>query len=267
MENYQDYFEANRVLWNKRTAIHKDASFYDRDGFKNGKEALTPIELRELGQEVHNKKMLHLQCHFGMDSLGWQRKGASVTGIDLSDEAISEARKLNEELGLSARFVCCNLYDIEQHVHDRFGIVFTSYGAVGWLPDLDRWAAIIARYLVPGGIFYIAEFHPVIWMFDDDFTNIQHSYENRGTIVTESQGTYANRQADIKEKEYSWNHSLGEVINALIRHGLIIESLNEHMSSPYPCFNKAVPAEGGWQIKGLENKIPMVYSIRARKAL
>jgi len=275
MDPFNQYFKANKELWNKRTAVHKDSSFYDLPGFKKGINVLTPIELKEVG-DVTGKSMLHLQCHFGMDSLSWARLGATVTGIDLSDEAINEAKKLNDELGLNATFICCNIYDLNLPPTgsakvsplgaDLFDIVFTSYGVIGWLPDLDKWAEVIVRYLKPGGIFYMAEFHPVIWMFDEDFTRVKYYYDNREMIETESEGTYTDRDADIKGKEYSWNHSLSEVLNALIRHGLRLELFNEHMYSPYPCFNNIIQGEdGNWRIKGMEDKVPMVYSVRAVK--
>ena len=263
MEHYGKFFEANKNLWNKRTVIHKDSSFYDVDGFKAGKNVLTSIELKELG-DVKGKKMLHLQCHFGLDSLNWAKLGADVTGIDLSDEAIKVARNLNDELGMNTKFICCNVYDLKNYVDDQFDIVFTSYGVIGWLPDLDQWAKIISYYLKPGGTFYMAEFHPVIWMFDDDFKEIKYCYENLGVIETESQGTYTDRNADIKAKEYGWNHSISEVLNALIRQGMKIEFFNEYMYSPYPCFHEVVSDnKGGWWIKGMEGKIPMVYSVKA----
>ena len=276
MKKFNQYFKANKELWNQRTAVHKDSSFYDVAGFKAGKNVLTPIELNEVG-DVTGKKMLHLQCHFGMDSLNWSRLGADVTGVDLSDVAIKEARKLNDELGLNAKFICCNVYDLHPkntessetpplEGREAFDIVFTSYGVIGWLPDLDKWAEIIAYYLKPGGIFYLAEFHPVVWMFDEEFTHVKYNYNNCEVIVTDSQGTYTDRYADIKAKEYCWNHSLSEVLNALIRHGLRVQQFNEFMYSPYPCFNNIVKDEdGNWLIKGMEGKIPMVYSIKAFK--
>jgi 2-polyprenyl-3-methyl-5-hydroxy-6-metoxy-1,4-benzoquinol methylase len=265
MEDYSEYFDANKELWNKRTAVHKDSSFYDADGFKGGKNVLTPIELSELG-DVKGKSMLHLQCHFGMDSLAWARLGAQVTGVDLSDEAIKQAKKLSDELAMNAKFICSNIYDLKQQLAGAFDIVFTSFGVVGWLPDLDKWAQIISNYLKPGGMFYMAEFHPVIWMFDDDFTHIKYFYHNKEMIVTDSKGTYTDRDAAIEAKEYSWNHSISEVLNALIRAGLTIEFFNEHMYSPYPCFNNIVEVEKGkWQVKGMEGKLPMVYSLRAIK--
>jgi 2-polyprenyl-3-methyl-5-hydroxy-6-metoxy-1,4-benzoquinol methylase len=265
MEEYKEFFNANKEQWNKRTAVHKDSAFYDVAGFKAGKNMLTPIELNELGN-VKGKKMLHLQCHFGLDSLCWARMGADVTGVDLSDAAVDEAKKLNDECGLDAKFICCNVYDLKGYLNGQFDIVFTSYGVIGWLPDLDKWASIISSYLKPGGIFYMAEFHPVVWMFDDEFTHIQYAYENREVIVTDNYGTYTDRNAAIAGKEYGWNHSISEVLNALIKYGLQIKLFNEFMYSPYACFNNTIQgADGNWYIKGMEGKIPMVYSVKAVK--
>lgn len=265
MENYNELFEANKNLWNQRTKVHTGSTFYNLAGFKNGETVLTPIELNELG-DVIGKTMLHLQCHFGMDTLDWARKGAQVTGVDLSDESIKQAMQLNDELKMSAKFVCCNVIDTSEYIKEQFDIVFTSYGTIGWLPDLQPWAKVIGEKLKPGGIFYIAEFHPVLWMFDDDFTHIKYSYENKEVIVTENEGTYTDRNAAISGKEYSWNHSISEVLNALIKAGLKIEFFNEHMYSPYPCFRNTIETEKGkWHIKGMEEKLPMVYSIRAVK--
>jgi SAM-dependent methyltransferase len=276
MENYSRYFEANKNLWNQRTAVHKDSEFYNLAAFKTGENVLTPIELNEVG-DVKGKSLLHLQCHFGMDSLNWARLGADVTGVDLSDVAIKEAKLLNDELKMNANFICCNIYDLltENQRHAKapllegfgeaaFDIVYTSYGTIGWLPDLKPWATIIAERLKPGGFFYMADFHPVLWMFDDDFTHIRYAYENREVIITENYGTYTDRNAEIKGKEYSWNHSISELMNALIAAGLNVEFFNEYMYSPYPCFSNMVETQKGqWQIKGLEGKIPMVYSLKA----
>lgn len=265
MENYNQYFSANKDLWNQRTAIHKDSLFYDVAGFKSGKNVLTPIELKEVG-DVKGKKMLHLQCHFGMDTMSFSRMGAKCIGVDISDEAIKLAKEINDELQLDAQFICCNVYDTCKFVKEQFDIVFTSYGTIGWLPDLKSWAKIIAEKLKPGGVFYIAEFHPVVWMFDDDFTHIKYHYDNKELIVMENQPTYTGDKNEIVGKEYSWNHSISEVLNVLINAGLKIEFLNEHTFSPYSNFRNSVETEKGkWHIKGMEGKIPMVYSIRAVK--
>jgi 2-polyprenyl-3-methyl-5-hydroxy-6-metoxy-1,4-benzoquinol methylase len=201
-----------------------------------------------------------------MDTLSLARMGATVTGIDLSDKAIDTARELNDQLGLDARFICCNVYDLEAHLDEQFDIVFTTYGVIGWLPDLQPWARLIARYLKPGGFFYMAEFHPVVWMFDDDFQSIKYYYHNRELIEVDSVGTYTDRNAGIRAKEYSWNHSISEVLNALLRQNLRLEFFNEFSYSPYPCFNNVVQGpDGNWRVHGLEDKIPMVYSLKMEK--
>jgi len=263
--DYTTYFVANKDAWNKRTTVHKDSDFYDIASFKAGKTTLNKAELDAL-QNVTGKTLLHLQCHFGLDTLSWAREGAIVTGIDLSDQAISTARELAAETNIAADFICSNVYDLPDNLHKQFDIVFTSYGVIGWLPDLDKWAAVISQFLQPGGTFFLAEFHPVVWMFDDDFTYIKYPYNNSETIIEEKKGTYAARDAAITYKEYSWNHSLSEVINALIKNGLQIKYLDEFSYSYYNCFNNTIQAEdGNWRIKGLEDKIPMMYTIQATK--
>lgn len=139
---------------------------------------------------------------------------------------------------------------------------------IGWLPDLDRWAGIIARYLKPGGFFYMAEFHPVVWMFDEDFRNVKYYYHNREMISMDTVGSYADESSRVRGKEYSWNHSISEVLNALIARDLRLEFFNEYSFSPYPCFRNLVQGEdGNWRVRGLEDKIPMVYSLRASRPL
>lgn len=265
MEAPQTFFESNRESWNKRTAVHKDSAFYDLDAFKKGRSSLNAIELEGLG-DVSGRSLLHLQCHFGMDTLSWQRLGAQCVGVDLSDEAIKLAREINTELGLDARFVCCNVYDLPEHLDGSFDIVFTSYGTIGWLPDLDKWAAVVARYLKPGGVFYIADFHPVLWMMDEEFKTVKYDYFNTAVIAEEVSGTYTDRNAPIRSKEYSWNHPFSELFAALLGQGLTITAFNEYPYSPYNCFNNLEQgADGLWRITGMEEKLPMMYSIKAIK--
>jgi SAM-dependent methyltransferase len=260
----KDYVQINRELWNKKTEVHFDSEFYDVPSFRQGRSSLNAIELELLG-DIRGKKVLHLQCHFGQDTLSLARLGAEVTGIDLSDKAIEKARQLADELTLDARFICCDLFDLEQHLDDLFDIVFTSYGTIGWLPDLEPWGRIVNRYLKPDGKFLIVEFHPVVWMFDDEFRSFAYSYFNRGPIVEETEGTYADRNAPVKAQSYGWNHSLSDVANALLNQGLRIETFREYDYSPYNCFQNTVQMEKGFQIQGLEGKLPMVYAMKAAK--
>ena len=269
MEN-KEYFEANKDAWNKRTAVHIDSSFYNNASFKAGKSTLNKTELEELGN-VQGKNLLHLQCHFGQDTLSWARLGAKVTGVDISDKAIEEAKKLSSELNIPAQFICCNVYDLfseeRKNLEEAFDIVFTSYGTIGWLPNLDKWANIISKTLKPGGIFYMVDFHPVLWMWDDDFTHIKYAYQKESVISEEQSGTYADRDSPIQYKEYSWNHSISEILNALINNDLSIQQFNEFNFSHYNCFNNTVQGDNGcWYIKGMEKKLPMMYSLRAAKS-
>ena len=276
MEIYQSYFEENKQSWNKRTAVHKDSPFYDLDSFKKGKTALHKIELDELG-DVKGKSLLHLQCHFGMDTMSWEREGANCTGVDLSDEAIKLAKEINDELNLKTEFICANIYDLkdtskvpplEGFRECGFDIVFTSYGTIGWLPDLDKWAEIVAHFLKPGGIFYIADFHPVLWMMDENFEKIKYNYFNTEVITEEVTGTYSDRDAPIKSIEHGWNHPFTEIIGALLKYNLQILQFNEYPFSPYNCFNNMEKgADDMYRIKGMNEKMPMMYSIKAVKQL
>lgn len=265
MKSEDNYIEINKQTWNSKTAVHLTSEFYDVKGFLKGNSSLNTFELELLG-DIKGKSILHLQCHFGQDTLSLARMGANVTGVDLSDKAIESANDLAKQTGLNATFICCDIYDLPQHLDQQFDIVFTSYGTIGWLPDLNKWAGIVSQYLKPGGKFIFVEFHPVVWMFDDNFEKIGYNYFNDGAIIETMDGTYADRNAPITEKNITWNHAMSEVVNSLIKNELLIESLNEFDYSPYNCFNETVEFEPKkFRIKHLENKIPMVYSIVATK--
>ena len=260
----EEYLQVNQALWNNKTIFHLSSDFYNVKAFKQGATSLTPIELEQLG-DVSGKSLLHLQCHFGQDTLSWARLGAQVTGIDFSEAAIHAAQNLAKELNLKARFIHSNVYDLQ--LHEQFDMVFTSYGVISWLPDLEKWAQVVAAHLKPGGAFHFMEFHPVVWMFDDNFKYIQYSYFNTETVVEEVQGSYADRSAPIVGTSISWNHSLEEVLGSLLRQGLRIERFAEYDYSPHDSFPNAMQiAEGKWQIKGLEGKIPMVFALKAVKS-
>ncbi len=265
MYTLPDYIAINRKSWNNRTDIHIKSDFYDIEGFLNGKTSLQDIELQRLGN-VEGKTILHLQCHFGQDSISLSRLGAEVTGVDLSDKAIEYARQIAKDTQSNADFICCDLYDLPNHLNRQFDIVFTSYGTIGWLPDLDKWAKVIATFLKPGGQFIFVEFHPVVWMFDDHFEKIGYRYFNSGAIIETENGTYADRTAALNAEYVMWNHGLGEVVNSLTKNGLELHTLEEFDYSPYNCFNKTVEfAPGKYRIEHLGDKIPMVYAIVATK--
>lgn len=261
----QKAFNTNRETWNKKVAIHAASDFYNLDLFKKGKSSLNRYELNALGN-ISGKSLLHLQCHFGQDTLSLNRLGAKCTGIDISDEAIKLAKKLNDELRLDAEFVCCNVLDTSKHISEKFDIVFTSYGTIGWLPDLKPWAQMIAERLKSGGSFYIVEFHPIAWMFDYTVSPpvMKYGYQQVEAIYEEYEGTYADGNSKMVSKEYGWNHGLGEVISSLSEAGLQIEYLKEHEASPYDVFPGLVKNKEC--LFEMPNKMyPLIYELKAIK--
>ncbi len=260
-----NYQEINRNLWNNKTDIHIDSEFYDNKTFIDGRNSLNSIELELLGN-IKGKSVLHLQCHFGQDTISLNRLGANVTGVDLSDKAIERAKEIATKTNSDAKFICCDIYDLPKYLDEKFDIVFTSYGTIGWLPDLDKWAKIISKFLKPNGKFIFVEFHPVVWMFDDNFTKVEYNYFKDEPIIETEVGTYADLNAPLVQESVSWNHSISEVLNSLIQNGLEIYSMNEYDYSPYNCFNETVECEPQkFRIKHLDNKIPMLYSVVAKK--
>src|SRR5690606_1409512 len=263
MENYID---KNRDAWNKRAELHINSDFYDVKGFLEGKSSLNPIELRLLG-DISDKSILHLQCHFGQDTISLSRLGAEVTGVDLSDKAIALAKELAKKDNSSAKFICCDIYDLPNHLDETFDIVFTSYGTIGWLPDLDKWAKLITRFLNPNGQFIFVEFHPFVWMFDDNLSEITYNYFKDKPIVEIKDASYTDGKLPGKLEDVSWNHALSEVINTVIFNGLKINSLDEFDYSHYDIFADSVEHEPGkFRVKKFDNTLPLVYSISATKS-
>lgn len=262
----EKYFENNKKLWNERTPIHVNSDFYANEEFIAGKNSLNKLELDEIG-DVKGKSLLHLQCHFGQDTLSFARLGAKSVGVDFSDEAIKNAHEMNERMGLDTEFINCNIYDLKDNLVKKFDIVFTSYGVIGWLPDLKEWANIINHFLKPGGFFYIIEFHPVVWMFDDNLEKVEYPYFNTNKpLAIQQTTTYADTSKELDGMEYSWNHSISEVYNSLKHAGLEIEFIHEF---PFSCYNifpdMYQEADGCWRMKKFGEKLPMMFSMKAKK--
>jgi SAM-dependent methyltransferase len=256
-----NYLKINRKAWNDKTVVHLQSEFYDQKAFLAGKNSLKNPELQVLG-DVNGKRILHLQCHFGQDTLSLVRMGAKVTGLDFSEVAIENAIRINEELGLDARFVCSDVCDLPKELYNQFDIVFTSYGTIGWFPDLEPWAETIKNALVPGGKFIMVDFHPFIWTFDNDMKYIQYDYFKSEPIEEEIEGSYADRNAPIKTKTISWNHGIGEILNTLIQSGISIQEFTEMDFSPFDCFSNLKKIEDDkFVFSHIEPAIPMIYRI------
>jgi SAM-dependent methyltransferase len=269
--NMEQYFQANKEDWDQKTELHENAPFYNLEGFKQGKDRLRSIELEELG-DVAGKALLHLQCHFGMDTMAWARRGAIVTGVDFSDKSIALARSLSEELHIPATFVCANIYELTESLVGEFDIVFTSYGVLHYLPDLPRWAQIIAHFLKPGGIFYMVEDHPMFRVFrskpEGEFWAEGSYFFDPEPDKYVGQLSYAVEVEGKTTTQYIWNHHMGEIMNSLINAGLQIEFLHEFPFAARAKFPFMVQDEDGWwRLPEQHSTIPFLFTLQARKPL
>ena len=272
-----EYQQANLKLWNAWATLHagmkSDDYGYNIEAFKAGRSTLYQLDIDAVG-DVAGKSLLHLQCHIGVDTLSWARRGARVVGADFSDKAVAVAQQVNDELGLGGRFVRSDLYKLPEVLDEQFDVVFTSYGVLTWLPDIPRWGQIVGHFLKPGGVFYIAEIHPFLSIFDERNTNsltelrLAYPYFHRSEPTQwPVEGSYADPTAQIGSlTEYGWFYSLSDVINALIEAGLTIEYMREY---PFCCF-KALPFlerrdDGWWYPPDNSDLLPMTFTIRAHK--
>ncbi len=260
--------EMNRSFWDEAVAVNLGSKFYDVDGFRKGACSLKQPELDLVG-DVTGKRLLHLQCHFGMDSLSWARRGAKVTGVDFSPVAIEAAEHLSEETEVAARFVCADVTDLDAEFSESFDIVFSSWGVVGWIPDLDRWARNIARLLAPGGSFCLAEFHPQAYVFGDRSEGqnlaIAYPYFGNGSFDCEQeQGCYADPAAVFEHPERCWwTHTMAELLTAFADRDLQIERFEELPHCPYGVFPFTVDdGQGMWRLAADREGLPLSFVLR-----
>jgi SAM-dependent methyltransferase len=257
--------ELNRQWWDERVPIHVASDFYDVEGFKAGRSALLPFVLDEVG-EVAGSSLVHLQCHFGLDTLSWARRGADVTGLDFSAPAVDAARSLAMEAGIDAAFVAASLYDAPDALGGRrFDVVYTGIGALNWLPDLPRWAEVVRDLLAPGGFLYLAEFHPIEWVFADDDLTVERDYFEDKPLVFDDPGTYADLRAEtVNDRTEEWQHPLSEVVTAVIDSGLVLELLHEHDFTVTPRWPLLQERDGVLRMPDGGPRLPLMYSLRAR---
>lgn len=265
----EDWRATNRANWDERTAIHLRSQFYDVDGWLREGRGPRPREVAALG-DVAGQRLLHLQCHFGLDTLAWARAGAVVTGLDFSPVAVEAARDLAERAGLAARatFVCADVYQAAEALgHATFDVVYVSLGALCWLPHVEPWAAQVGALLAPGGRFYLHDVHPLALALDDDGFTLTHDYfEEVEPFVDDSGETYTDTDAPIAARNYSWSHGIGETVTALIHHGLVIETLTEHDWTTGGRLSWLVPAgENRQTTPPGRARIPLSFTVVARR--
>ncbi len=264
------YRLANQKMWDQFVAINARSKLYQLEEFKKGHNKLNALERKEVGA-VRGRSLLHLQCHFGMDTLSWAMLGARVTGVDFSEKGIQMARQLSSELKTPARFIQSDVYDLPSCLDETFDVVFASYGVLCWLSDLTRWAQIIHRFVKQGGFFYIAEFHPFAQVFENEGLisdlQVRYPYFKKEALKFRVDGSYASATEKIPPQfDYEWMHPLSEVVNVLLQAGLQIEFLHEF---PYTCF-QAFPflkrsRDGYWRLPRGMPAVPLTFSLKARK--
>jgi len=259
----------NRRKWDESVPLHLASPLYDVPSFLRGKSALEPFETREMGS-VRGKSLLHLQCHFGMDTLSWARRGAKVTGVDFSLPAVKAARRLAQRARTPARFVHSNLYDAPDVLHEQFDIVYTGKGAICWLPDIEGWARVVSGFLKPGGKLYLLDDHPIVEVFpnEEGLTRLEPKipYFVSRSIREEYDGTYATGAKMKHRVSYSWIHPASKLLSALIDSGLTIEQVREY---PYTFWRRYLfmhtDRSGYWHLNGSDGLIPLMWSVQARK--
>jgi SAM-dependent methyltransferase len=238
-------------------------------GFRAGANTLRPFELQEVG-DVESKRLVHLQCHFGLDTLSWARRGASVVGLDFSEPAIAAASALAEETGLDGRFVVSDVFGAPEALEgERFDIVYTGLGALNWLPDLPAWARVVTDLLADGGFLYLSEFHPISWVFgDDDLTVVNDYFHEPAGERLDDAGTYADLEAKTTHDEtLEWAHALRDVIGAVLGAGLRLELFNEHDYTLFPRWPFLEEHPGAiYRPPPGAPRLPLMFSLRARWA-
>lgn len=261
------YIQTNKEGWNLRTNIHLKSKFYDIPSFLGGKNTLNKPELNLL-KDVKNKKLLHLQCHFGLDTLSWGRLGAIPTGVDFSSKAIEAAKKLSIESGIKADFIEADVQNLDLDIKkETFDIVFSSYGVLCWIEKLDKWTSGIYNSLKFGGKFVLIEFHPILdLLFDGAVSGLSKYFNSQKPLGKKTRGTYTDRHAAIEYFEYRWQHPISEVMTSLLNEGFKIDDFQEYPFSPFRLFPGLNSQEDNcWYSSVEKNDIPYLYSIVAVK--
>ena len=264
--------DANRRWWDSAVPVHLASAFYDVEGWLAEGRGPKAREAAVLG-DVSGLDLVHLQCHFGKDTLAWARAGARVSGLDFSQAAIDAARELARRAGLTDRadFVCAPVAEAGTALGGRtYDIVYVSLGALCWLPSIDEWAAQVAGLLRPGGRLYLHEVHPVsMALADDDLTLVYSYFEETSPYRDAEAGSYADptaTEAMPGDETFGWNHGMGEIIGALVARGLRIDRLDEHDWTSFPRYPWLIEvAEEEFVIPEGHLRVPLSFTLVASR--
>jgi SAM-dependent methyltransferase len=262
-----EWFAANRSMWDERVPIHVESDFYDVDAFRARPDRIRPFEAAEVG-DVTGRDLVHLQCHFGLDTMSWATRGARAVGLDFSTSAVDSARTLAADLAIAADFVEANVYDAVEALDGRtFDIVYTGIGALNWLPDIERWAEVVAALVRPGGFLYLAEFHPILWTFGWKDLTVENDYFDDRPFFDDEPGTYVDFNAPTERNAcYEWQHTLGDVVSAVVTAGLSLEFLHEHdvmLFERWPWVERRDVDD--YRFPPGRPRVPLMYSLKASK--
>jgi len=269
-----DPINVNRRNWDERVAIHvRDTTgFYTLDRFRAGESPLHGIEAAELG-DVRGKRVLHLQCHIGLDTLRLARLGAVVTGLDFSGAAVEAARGLAEETGLKADFVQGTVDEAPRLTPGPFDLVFTTWGALCWLPDMRIWARVVASVLAAGGELYCADAHPGFSMLQEVAGRLMPKYDFQTPadrpLEFDDVTTYTGDPTVLAHQSTrEWIHPLSAILGGLIDAGLTITMFREHESLPWQAVPMLVPTpDQRWRLPDGHPRVPLSFSVRAKKGM
>jgi SAM-dependent methyltransferase len=270
----EDYAELNRASWDERAPAHAASPGYAVDRFASDPAHLSEVvrfDLPRLG-DIGGLRGVHLQCHIGTDTISLARLGAGMTGLDFSPASIVQARRIAGLAGADVRFVQAEVYDALTVLEPRsFDLVYTGIGALCWLPDIARWAGVVAGLLRPGGRLFIREGHPMLWALEDGRPDhllvVKYPYfEREEPMVFDEGGTYVETDAVFTHnRTHEWNHGLGEIVTALMTAGMDLTGLAEHDSVPWDALPGQMEqlADGEWRLADRPWRLPHSYTLQA----
>ena len=265
-----EYLRLNKAWWDERAPIHAAGDFYDLEGFVAGHDTLLPFE-DDLVGPVDGLDLVHLQCHLGMDTLSWARRGAQVTGLDFSEPAIETARDLARRLGVDARFEVADVYDAVEVLDASYDLTYQSLGSLNWHPDMGRWAGILFELTRPGGRYVLLEGHPMSWVLDDEGEQVEYPYFSpaEGQRWADEGGTYADMTAaTVNNETIEFNHTLSDVIGALVAAGFVLERFVEHpftVFQRWPWLEERPGQTRTFWAPDDRPMLPLMYSVVARR--